>query len=225
MACINFKVKCVEHVSTGRNFTIGKVYEICDGVLSDDEGFEYSAWALPENGDGDFKALKKWFAEFQIFELVEEKKMLTKNDLKTGMFGVLNTGDKFVIVNDKIVYQDGGYNNISSIITDNYFNYIQKLYEGVSSFRMLDRNLKGETVYGTLVYDYDKHKTLYNGKVVCVKNTEGNANLYTVGKIYQFVDGSFTADDGDQVKNWHHAFESFEEFNEWSSSEWIEIKE
>lgn len=34
---------------------------------------------------------------------------MTKADLKTGMFGVMSSGKLFVIVNDLIVYESGGF--------------------------------------------------------------------------------------------------------------------
>lgn len=36
----------------------------------------------------------------------------------------------------------------------------------------------------------------YNGKMVCVEN--GGFNWWTVGKIYEYIDGIVTADDGDK---------------------------
>ena len=43
---------------------------------------------------------------------------MTKADLKTGMFGVMSTGDWFVIVNGIIVYEHGGYDNLDSVNND-----------------------------------------------------------------------------------------------------------
>lgn len=63
----------------------------------------------------------------------------------------------------------------------------------------------------------------YNGKVVCVENTHGNTYLYTVGKIYEFVDGSFVADDGSKVRDWYTNVESFDQWCRYSSSKWIEV--
>ena len=38
--------------------------------------------------------------------------------LKTGMFGEMNNGDIFVIVNDSIVYEDGGFDELSTFDND-----------------------------------------------------------------------------------------------------------
>lgn len=66
----------------------------------------------------------------------------------------------------------------------------------------------------------------YNGKVVCVE-VDVNEGLYTEGKIYEFIDGTFACDDGRKVHTWNDnvRFTSFAEWNRWSSAKWLEIKE
>lgn len=66
-------------------------------------------------------------------------------------------------------------------------------------------------------------KPLYNGKVVCVKNSMSNEHLYTVGKIYKFNEGHIVDDEGDVVT--FDPVHSFEEWQRWSGSEWLEIVE
>lgn len=70
----------------------------------------------------------------------------------------------------------------------------------------------------------EKKEEYYNGKVVCVASTDGNANLYTIGKIYQFVDGQMTCDDGSKMPCYKH-IKNFEEWDEFSSSDFVEIVE
>lgn len=74
------------------------------------------------------------------------------------------------------------------------------------------------------VKHYEEPK-YYNGKVVCVENLGANASLYTVGKIYEFVNGSFIADNGEEVKGWYRPIKSFHEWERFSGSKWLEIKE
>lgn len=137
-----------------------------------------------------------------MFEgLVEEKKVFTANDLKTGMFGVLSTGDKFVVVNDHLVYQDDGYDHIRTMFdNDDSYAYIDKVWEGIWSFRMLDRVLSGKATYGTLVYDYERDtKKYYNGKVVCVEKGYSEScpvSEFTIGKIYEIENGVIVSDTG-----------------------------
>jgi hypothetical protein len=176
----------------------------------------------------DFDGSKLWCeVAGYIEDKVEEKKVFTKKDLKTGMYGYFDneTDDYFVIVGDRFVYQGGSGDDVCKL-NDNLVmpsgRKITALYEGRSFYHAKRKN-------ATLIWKREeekpKTKPLYNGKVVCIENTDGNRDLYTVGKVYQFVDGSFTADNGGQIKNWHKPVESFEEFNEWSGSKWIEVKE
>lgn len=60
----------------------------------------------------------------------------------------------------------------------------------------------------------------YNGKVVCVNNC-GFDEIYTTGKIYQFVDGVLTYDDGDTTLR----MVSFKQWEATSSAKWLEVVE
>lgn len=61
----------------------------------------------------------------------------------------------------------------------------------------------------------------YNGKVVCVDNC-GNRAGYTIGKIYQFVDGVITMDTGSRIGE-DCRFTSLKDFQQFTSSKFIEI--
>lgn len=69
---------------------------------------------------------------------------MTKADLKTGMFGVMSNGKRFVIVNDKLVYQEGGYDFIRSFDNDlcieGHFEIL--FLVNAVSFRNLDEILR-----------------------------------------------------------------------------------
>ena len=65
--------------------------------------------------------------------------------------------------------------------------------------------------------------TFYNGKVVCIDLCGCNKKLYTVGKIYQFVDGKITTDEGCPIP--FYPIRSFKEWDTYSDSKFIEIKE
>lgn len=62
---------------------------------------------------------------------------------------------------------------------------------------------------------------LYNGKVVCVDTGENSD--YTVGKIYQFVNGYVRMDDGEEMP--FNPIHTFEEWARWSTAKWIEVVE
>lgn len=69
----------------------------------------------------------------------------------------------------------------------------------------------------------EKKEEYYNGKVVCVK-VNSNPGIYTAGKIYQFVDGRFIDDTGNQMPR-RRQMKDFKEWQKYSASEFIEIKE
>lgn len=62
---------------------------------------------------------------------------------------------------------------------------------------------------------------LYNGKVVCVD--DGENEDYTVGKIYQFMNGYVHMDDGTEMP--FKPIHTFEEWAKWSTAKWIEVVE
>lgn len=72
--------------------------------------------------------------------------------LKTGVFGVMDNGDKFVVINGYIVYLDGGFDVVKSCDEDlNYSNYkIEKLVE-CHSFRQLQGAIDGGNY--NIIYD------------------------------------------------------------------------
>lgn len=64
----------------------------------------------------------------------------------------------------------------------------------------------------------------YNGKIVCIDNC-GNLNKYTVGKIYTIEDGVII-DSNDGVKcPTYSPCKTFKDWEDFSSSKWLEIKE
>lgn len=74
--------------------------------------------------------------------------------------------------------------------------------------------------FDRLVGEGKEEPKYYNGKVVCV-DKKGLDQMYTTGKIYQFVDGVLTADDGFKSGQ----FESFEQWKVVSRAEWLEVVE
>ena len=88
---MDFKVKCVLVKQCPESFTEGKIYEVVNGVIVDDRGKQFETWSDPLCGSGrgnNFESFNKWFSKWFEFELVEDKKVFTVDDLKTGMFGV-----------------------------------------------------------------------------------------------------------------------------------------
>ena len=150
--------------------------------------------------------------------------MFNKSNLKTGMFGVMTNGYRFVIVNDSIIYQDG-YDLLESMTDDMCLRHwnVEKVYDNCVSFRNLDANLRGVSKSATLVYDRTAEPKRYNGKVICIDNC-GNNDNYTVGKIYQFENGHLTTDKGDKLPYSAEIY-SFRDWSNFSLAKWMEVKE
>ena len=92
---MDFKVKCVGYVEPvkERGFTIGKVYDVINGVIVRDDGFRYTTWGDPSCNpkyENSFKGLCNWFADWYKFELVTESKykigdkVKVRSDLRQG---------------------------------------------------------------------------------------------------------------------------------------------
>ena len=61
------KVRCVGYKRKERYFTIGKVYQVTGGCVTNDDGFEYT----PSYG----KTSPYWLREWYDFEVVEDKEI------------------------------------------------------------------------------------------------------------------------------------------------------
>lgn len=224
---MDFKVKCVRYIQDGGEyFTVGKIYDVADGVLTSDDGYKYTSWAYH---GASFEALRDWFSGYWDFELVEEKKVFTKDDLKTGMFGVMsNDRGYFVVVNDCLIFQNDGFERISLLTNDMCVSYahIERVYDGCTSFRNLRANERGTTNNATLVYDRERDtKKFYNGKVVCVSNEvpyKLRCSGFTIGRIYEVKNGRVTSDEDWTCCN---RYNSVEELSNGLGNKFIEIKE
>ena len=154
-------------------------------------------------------------------ELVEDKKVFTKKDLKTGMFGYFDNerDDWFVIVGDRFMYESGS-GDFVHFINDNLVmpsgRKITALYTGICF-------LHAKMPSNTPIWKREKEKPLYNGKVVCIA-VNNNIGEYTKGKIYQFKEGILTNDNGEKMREGNPAT-SFKDWRRWSSAEWLEVVE
>ena len=109
---MDFKVKCVGYVEPvkERYFTVGKVYDVVNGVITRDDGFEYHTWSDPKCNpkyENSFKGLTEWFKHWYKFELV------TKHNFKVGDMVIGNDPDRYAYTNKgwigevKKVHSDG----------------------------------------------------------------------------------------------------------------------
>lgn len=231
---MDFKVKCVNYKFNDdvKRFTVGKIYDVKDNKIVADDDTVFDAWAYFFNGNADFEALKKWFSLWYDFELVEDKKVFTKSDLKNGDVIVRRNGSvEIAIVDLGVLVTKGSWNNLKDLKADltdcdsldeNEWDIV-KVYRPIEKYHCQfsdDAYTKGK-----LVYDRERDtKPLYNGKVVCVDLCNCNENLYTVGKIYQFKDGKITNDKGLDIPVTVPIY-SIDDWNKFSDSKFIEIKE
>lgn len=151
----------------------------------------------------------KWCYYRSEYEVIEPIKTSKKSDTKGYKFKV---GDK-IVGNDK---------------ADKRYSITRKGWRGIVTEVSSD-GFRARATEGTcdfhLEYDYfEPYEELYNGKVVCVDLQGINAGSYTVGKIYQFKDGHFITDNGYQMPA-SRDIHNFEEWEKWTSSKFIEVKE
>ena len=81
---------------------------------------------------------------------------MTKKDVRTGMFGVMDNGFRFVIADDLIVYQNGEFDYFSDVTVDLQlrFKKISQLYD-CQSFNQLDDGINGNSKF-PCIWDRDK---------------------------------------------------------------------
>lgn len=78
-----------------------------------------------------------------------------------------------------------------------------------------------KVAFDRLVGEKKEEPKYYNGKVVCV-DKPNMCGCYTVGKIYQIVDGVMRDDYGDPKGD---LVRSFDEWQRFSQSKWLEVVE
>ena len=242
---MDFKVKLVRMKRPVDYFTEGKTYDVKNGVLRSDDGSIFDSWSNPaisEDRGNNFESLARWFYEYYEFELVEDKKMFTKADLKNGDVVIRRNGNvEIAIVDIGVLVANSGWNDLADIDVD--FNYtdergesewdVMKVYRPKMNY--MCQFSENSYSRGELVYSRERDtkpveppKSLYNGKVVCIDNRT-NSTIYTVGKIYQFENGDLIANDGckypgircDESDYIH----TFEDWAKWTSAKFLEIKE
>lgn len=89
---MKFKVRCID--DAGSCHTIGKIYEIRDGIMGTDRHDTMQSW-----GYSPFKSVEDINSQLNSkFELLEEENMFTKDDLKVGQLMELRGGKKAIVM-------------------------------------------------------------------------------------------------------------------------------
>lgn len=226
---MSFKVRCVSVNPKEGHFTLNKVYEVESDKIYDDYGKAFTAWS---HKGKNAQALIDWFApcNWLFEEVVEEKKMFTKKDLKNGDVILRANGEVSIFIeNLEMFVSTDGWMPLDKVCDDLTHHNSNREWDIVEVRRP---KVKYECQFGAfrnnlgeLVYDRERDtKRLYNGKVICIENHAGNSHHYTVGKIYQFVDGKLTTDHGGKLPHFEKIY-SFEDWEKYSNSKFLEVKE
>lgn len=232
---MDFKVKCVRVKSYPEYFTEGKVYDVVNGSILADEGTNFDTWSDPKcdkTYSNTFECLKKWFKRWYDFELVEDKKVFTKSDLKNGDVVVLRDGTAWITIVDLNMFVGmDGWNDFTEFNEDLTDIDEAECFDIVKVYRPTDKYhcqcYEEAYTEGELIYDREgdtEPTQLYNGKVVCIDLNGKNKDNYTVGKIYEFKDGRMTCDCG-HIFGKDEPFHTFEDWKEFTGSKFIEVVE
>lgn len=101
-----------------------------------------------------------WFWDSEMFEPV--KLSFKPDKFETGMFGEMNDGDRFVVVNDILVFKDGSYQPIADFdnnLTSGHYK-VMKVKTGCDSFMQYNDSKKG-----TVVYERQRPKKLTHNEI------------------------------------------------------------
>lgn len=127
---------------------------------------------------------------------------MKKSDLKDMMIVESRDGERYVVVGDRLYY-GSGYLPLSSFTDD--LKYVSRTYESgdivkvYSPIKYLPTadDLNRVEQLCTLEWEREDDPDLpFNGKAVYTGQGQTRGDGYTVGKIYEFVKGSTTDDDG-----------------------------
>lgn len=159
------KVKCV---SSDEDFTVGKIYEINDNKIIDDDDF---SWYGSKN-EFDFNNITDlnkffnthmWGESHTYFELVEDDRVFTKSDLKNGDVIVQRNGTVEILIKDLdcMVVSNGGFNSLSRFNedltwTDDKEYDVIKVYRPSCASNCCFNNYK----YGKLIYERKETKEM-----------------------------------------------------------------
>lgn len=228
---LNCKVKCVEANITmlgGKDWTVGKVYEIEDGRIKDDTGY---VWGNNGKGYHDISELNNqlrssYMAIARFVEYKEEPKSWNAK-VKCNWVGQPNDSvwklGKIYEVKDGTITDESGHiwRHVLGLPFDNLQNLNALMKLGTRSSATFEEVEEG-----------------WNGKVVCTEARDymtvfnrGMIKCFTVGKIYEVKNGTVTDDQGYTWFDWRCRTKprTFEEFNEHAEggpkAKFVEIKE
>ena len=241
---MNYKVRCTGYKqTTEKYFTIGKVYDVINGEITNDHGYTYKSVNAIE-------WLSKWYSFVRVGDA--QKLIVTVNGAET--LARLYEGNKVIksatakcSPDDTFDFEKGAKLAVERLFTtteqkaikievgksywlkpydevENHWgigkhcwNSIEKAPVKITKKKSRDA-YNGETCFLGEWHFLPEHfaseaPQYYNGKVVCV-SVSGGYFAYTVGKIYEFIDGRVKIDNGSIIpSNRNDAVTSLEDWN------------
>lgn len=241
---MNYKVRCTGYKQTiEKYFTIGKVYDVINGEITNDHGYTYKSVNAIE-------WLSKWYSFVRVGDA--QKLIVTVNGAET--LARLYEGNKVIksatakcSPDDTFDFEKGAKLAIERLFTTTEQKVIKievgksywlKPYDEVKDHFGISRStwkkIQTNPVKIKEMRDYGGYRATtvdmgdwaflpehfaseapqyYNGKVVCV-SVSGGFFAYTVGKIYEFIDGRVKIDNGSIIpSNRNDAVTSLEDWN------------
>lgn len=127
---------------------------------------------------------------------------MKKSNLKNMMIVEIRGGKKFVVVGDRL-YFGGGYIPLEAFTDD--LKHANRAYESedivkvYAPINFLPTTADLDCVEQLCALEWEREDNLelsFNGKAVYTGQGQTRDDGYTVGKVYEFVKGSTTDDDG-----------------------------
>lgn len=149
-------------------------------------------------------------AKLAVERLSPKKEVIPTDGFKVGdrvIIGQSNIGDDWRGDVGEIVDIDHSYWCPYAVKTPNYRNGNERLWCKVTGYAPVE----------------PPKPKYYNGKVVCIDNG-GNLAKYTIGKIYEFIDGHMIDNFGKKTPM-YTKIESFDHFVNWTASKFIPLVE
>ena len=179
----NFKVRFTQlREIDKRNFILNKVYDVKDGKIVTENGFEYKTWSKESDT---FESFKKWFEYDGVtkVELVGENEIqnnkFTLSDLKDGMVITYRNGKSRYIFKKK--FYDVNFMELTGNTFDDYNDDLTHngghYYEDIVKVEYMGELIwqREEKQYYTLEEAYNKA----NGKGIKHKDSEVYTNCMT----------------------------------------------
>ena len=134
---------------------------------------------------------------------------MTKKDLKNGMVVEVRNGTRYLVNNDTLV---GEKTYLDLRDRDDFTSKYDAQFDIVKIFGRTSPHCYFAESLNSAFNLLWEEKKFYNGKVVCTVNEAG----FTRGKIYTFVNGFLTDDDGERRPAWGHGVTDLSQYNpEW----------